>query len=90
MGDLKGHALPGSLFLFLGLWWAVGCLKRYVICQKNNRKYVATTTYSCPCACGGFLSRFPVEAVLKIALSGLGSFFEITFNMPHPSMGISE
>ncbi|XP_005109487.2 transmembrane protein 45B [Aplysia californica] len=87
MGDLKGHALPGSLFLFYGLWWALCCMRRYLNCRKAGRRYIATATYGCPCACGR-LGSLPIEAILKIFLSAVGMFCEITFNLPHPSHGI--
>ncbi|CAL1543055.1 unnamed protein product [Lymnaea stagnalis] len=87
MGDLKGHALPGSLFLLYGLWWAVCALRRYFMCRRAGSKYISTATFSCPCSCGP-LVRLPIEGFVKVGLSSCGMFLEIFMNLPVPSMGI--
>uniref|UniRef100_A0A0D6QTI4 Transmembrane protein 45B n=1 Tax=Araucaria cunninghamii TaxID=56994 RepID=A0A0D6QTI4_ARACU len=37
MGSFKGHALPGSLFLLVGLWRIWNCITRYVSNPKSHR-----------------------------------------------------
>ncbi|NWI59651.1 TM45B protein, partial [Calyptomena viridis] len=37
MGNFKGHALPGSFFLFFGLWWSVKYPLQY-LSQGGNKK----------------------------------------------------
>ncbi|KMZ74710.1 Transmembrane protein 45B [Zostera marina] len=37
MGSFKGHALPGTLFLFVGVWHIWSCTLRYVSDPKNFR-----------------------------------------------------
>lgn len=37
MGSFKGHVLPGSLFLLVGLWHLVGCISKYVARPRNFR-----------------------------------------------------
>ncbi|BFZ10162.1 hypothetical protein BsWGS_13201 [Bradybaena similaris] len=87
MGDLKGHLLPGSLFFLYGLWWAVGAIKRYLVCRRAGTRYISSATFACPWACGRCGS-WPIESIVKIALSSFGMLAEITFNLPHPNMGI--
>ncbi|XP_008846702.1 transmembrane protein 45A-like [Nannospalax galili] len=36
MGNFKGHALPGTFFFIMGLWWSTKCILKYV-CRKQNR-----------------------------------------------------
>ncbi|XP_059166387.1 transmembrane protein 45B-like [Physella acuta] len=87
MGDLKGHALPGSLFLLYGLWWAFCSIRRFFLCRRAGSKYVSTVTFSCPCPCGP-LAKLPVEGIVKVGLTTFGMLAEIIFNLPVPSMGI--
>ncbi|KAI8792000.1 transmembrane protein 45B [Biomphalaria glabrata] len=87
MGDFKGHALPGSLFLLYGMWWAVCVTKRYLLCRRAGSRYISSATFPCPCACGP-LTRLPIEGFIKVGLTGFGMLAEIIFNLPHPSMGI--
>ncbi|CAG5134137.1 unnamed protein product [Candidula unifasciata] len=87
MGDLKGHLLPGSLFIVYGLWWAIGAIKRFLVCRKTGTRYISTATFPCPWSCGR-VGSWPIEAIIKIILSSFGMFAEITFNLPHPNMGI--
>uniref|UniRef100_A0A0B6ZZ84 Transmembrane protein 45B n=1 Tax=Arion vulgaris TaxID=1028688 RepID=A0A0B6ZZ84_9EUPU len=87
MGDLKGHLLPGSLFLLYGIWWCIGALRRYLMCRKAGTRYISTATFPFPCSCGK-LGTWPIEGIAKIALPAFGMIAEIAFNLPHPNMGI--
>ncbi|BFZ24686.1 hypothetical protein BsWGS_27725 [Bradybaena similaris] len=85
MGDLKGHMLPGIVLLLAGLWWAVGCIRRFLQCRKAGVQYVSTATFPCPISCGNSQT-WPVEAVIKIVVSLLGIIAEVGWNLPHPGM----
>ncbi|BFZ10164.1 hypothetical protein BsWGS_13203 [Bradybaena similaris] len=87
MGDLKGHAIPGSFFLLYGLWWAVSCLRRHLSCKKNGGKYTSTSTYPLDCFQGA-VSRLPMEGFLKVVLSAGGMLGELLAHLPVPPVGI--
>ncbi|XP_047419030.1 transmembrane protein 45A isoform X2 [Sciurus carolinensis] len=36
MGSFSGHALPGTFFLIMGLWWSTKTILKYV-CKKHKR-----------------------------------------------------
>ncbi|CAK7311267.1 transmembrane protein 45A isoform X2 [Vulpes vulpes] len=36
MGSFKGHALPGTFFIIMGIWWTVKCILKYA-CKKHKR-----------------------------------------------------
>lgn len=36
MGSFKGHALPGTFFIIMGIWWTLKCILKYV-CRKHKR-----------------------------------------------------
>lgn len=36
MGSFKGHALPGTFFIIMGIWWAIKCILKYA-CKKHKR-----------------------------------------------------
>ncbi|XP_007943973.1 transmembrane protein 45A [Orycteropus afer afer] len=38
MGSFKGHALPGSFFYFMGLWWSTKYTLKYA-CKKYKKTY---------------------------------------------------
>ncbi|XP_059166325.1 transmembrane protein 45B-like [Physella acuta] len=87
MGDLKGHAIPGSFFLLYGLWCAVGCLRKYFISRRQGQAYVTTATHKLSC-CPGKVSRLPVEPTVKVLLSAGGLMGELLAHLPVPPMGI--
>ncbi|CAG5130503.1 unnamed protein product, partial [Candidula unifasciata] len=82
MGDLKGHILPGIVLLLYGLWWAVGCIRRYLLCRKTGQQYVSTVTFNCPFPCRN-IETWPVESVAKIVVFSLEILGEIFFNISH-------
>ncbi|XP_036303443.1 transmembrane protein 45A isoform X2 [Pipistrellus kuhlii] len=38
MGSFKGHALPGTFFIIMGIWWTLKCILKYV-CRKHKRTF---------------------------------------------------
>jgi hypothetical protein len=36
MGNFRGHALPGTFFFVMGLWWSIKSILKYV-CKKQKR-----------------------------------------------------
>lgn len=36
MGNFKGHALPGTFFIIMGIWWTTRCVLKYA-CKKHKR-----------------------------------------------------
>ncbi|XP_066277218.1 transmembrane protein 45B-like [Branchiostoma lanceolatum] len=64
MGNLTGHAIPGSLFLFFGLWWTI----RYSVMwasRLGGRNTSSAATVCCNNAPSRFLKRVPVEGLCK-------------------------
>ncbi|XP_012944086.1 transmembrane protein 45B [Aplysia californica] len=90
MGDLKGHALPGSLFLFFGFWWAFQGLRRYFMSRKDGLQYRATAAFNVTCVCckNPRYKNWPVEGFFKIALSSFGLLLELFAHLPVPPMPI--
>lgn len=89
MGDLKGHAIPGSFFLVYGLWLAVNCLRRHLKCRRTGMQYVSTAVYAVDC-CQGRVSRLPMEGLVKVVLSTAGMLGELLAHLPVPPMGIGK
>ncbi|RUS81619.1 hypothetical protein EGW08_010632 [Elysia chlorotica] len=87
MGDFKGHAMPGSCLVAMGMWWAFWAMRRYFICRRSGTRFVSTASYNMGWSCGR-MGAIPVESFMKIALSAFGMFAEITLNLPHLAMGI--
>lgn len=87
MGDFKGHAMPGSCLVLIGVWWTFWALRRYFLCRRSGSSFVSTASYNHGWSCGRF-GVIPLESLMKIALSGFGMFAEITLNLPHLAMGI--
>ena len=40
MGNFKGHALPGSFFLFMGIWWTIKCILKYAFKKQKRTSYL--------------------------------------------------
>ncbi|XP_045357748.1 transmembrane protein 45A isoform X2 [Leopardus geoffroyi] len=36
MGSFRGHALPGTFFITMGIWWTIKCTLKYA-CKKHKR-----------------------------------------------------
>lgn len=89
MGDLKGHAIPGSFFLVYGLWLAVNCLRRHLKCRRTGMQYVSTAVYAVDC-CQGRVSRLPMEGLVKVVLSTAGMLGELLAHLPVPPMRIGK
>ncbi|GFS13804.1 transmembrane protein 45B [Elysia marginata] len=87
MGDFKGHAMPGSCLVLMGVWWAFWAMRRYFLCRRAGTKFVSTASYNFGWSCGR-IGVIPVESLMKISLSAFGMFAEITLNLPHLAMGI--
>ncbi|CAL1543056.1 unnamed protein product [Lymnaea stagnalis] len=87
MGDLKGHAIPGSFFVLLGLWWAIGCLRTFLGARKNGDVFKASSTYGFTCF-QGRISRLPIEGIVKIIVCTGGMLGELLAHLPVPPMGI--
>ncbi|KAH9512310.1 Transmembrane protein 45B [Bulinus truncatus] len=87
MGDLKGHAIPGTFFIIYGTWWAIGCLWRYVSGRRSRETYVSTATYRMTCFSGA-VSRLPLEPFIKVLLSASGILYELLTELPVPPPAI--
>ncbi|XP_017914850.1 PREDICTED: transmembrane protein 45A isoform X3 [Capra hircus] len=40
MGNFKGHALPGSCFFILGIWWTIKCILKYAFKKQKRTSYL--------------------------------------------------
>lgn len=87
MGDLKGHALPGSIFLFFGIWWSVLSLRRYLTCRRQGKQYRSSASFAVPCLCRGG-EQSPVEGYIKMGSSVAGLIVELGWHLPVPPMPI--
>lgn len=44
MGSFKGHALPGTFFIIMGIWWSLSTIVKYA-CRKHKRaSYLGSKT----------------------------------------------
>lgn len=78
MGDFFGHALPGSMFIFFGLWMSIQYPIHYFQHRKRGIKTIfkAKVVYPFPFfkrKC----SRIPVEAIVKLVLTVVGMVIEL-------------
>lgn len=90
MGDFLGHAVPGAMFLLLSIWWFLGALlqTRNNLNTKTSRrgllrpssssnarlKTQSRVWYPCP---GRYLSKIPLEPIVKVALGITGVIGEL-------------
>ncbi|XP_051006026.1 transmembrane protein 45A-like isoform X2 [Acomys russatus] len=44
MGSFKGHALPGSFFIIMSLWWATKSIMKYVYRKQTRTCYLSSKT----------------------------------------------
>lgn len=40
MGNFKGHALPGSFFFILGIWWTIKYILKYAFKKQKRTSYL--------------------------------------------------
>uniref|UniRef100_A0A6A7GAT9 Transmembrane protein 45B-like n=1 Tax=Hirondellea gigas TaxID=1518452 RepID=A0A6A7GAT9_9CRUS len=83
MGTLAGHILPGSFFLFFGVWWGYCMLRSYYLCRreasfsgrimKSGSRYrsvlLFNTSCSLSCCC---CRKLPFEAILVVTSCTIG------------------
>lgn len=84
MGSLKGHLLPGSMFMVISVWWFIGetlqkaghrnYWNRSRGRSRGSRAAVQPVWYSCP---GARLSTIPVEPIVKVVFAMLGVLAEL-------------
>jgi hypothetical protein len=57
MGSFGGHALPGSFFIIVGLYWTVQFYRKlFKSMRKGGTPFYATVTFPCDC-CGDYRRR---------------------------------
>ena len=71
MGTFMGHVLPGSFFIFFGIWHTVNLYIRYFRSKISGKRYRSSTTFPC------YLSNYPVEGFLIIFATTIGTIGEI-------------
>lgn len=90
MGSFVGHAVPGSMFLLLSIWWFLGALIRTHQNTKTRRgllrssgtvntrlKSLSPVWYPCP---GKTLSKIPLEPIVKVFCAFLGVLGELVIH----------
>ena len=91
MGSFLGHAVPGTLFLLLSLWWYLGALIQNSHPRHTSRSLLGSEHGTAPrrkrrCkfnqqvwySCqGSLLSRIPLEPILKVSGAILGILLEL-------------
>lgn len=66
MGSFRGHALPGSFFLFFATWQVVDVYLRYFRSLYDPQRHPYTNRAAIK------TRRWPIEAYLKIAATSFG------------------
>jgi hypothetical protein len=82
---LLGHLLPGTFFIFFGVWWSFGTAVRFVLSKqrspfKKNWEpvgYRSTVTIPCMCLPMKILRRMPVESIFKLFCATIGILAEL-------------
>ena len=88
MGGFIGHAVAGTMFLTISVWWFIGDVLqmnrrsgtlRAKDKQKGKRRSnrFQLVWYQCP---GPTLSKIPLEPMIKVVLSAIGILVEMPFN----------
>ena len=88
MGGFIGHAVAGTMFLTISVWWFIGDVLqmnrrsgtlRAKDKQKGKRRSnrLQLVWYQCP---GPTLSKIPLEPMIKVVLSAIGILVEMPFN----------
>jgi len=75
MGSLIGHVVPGSVFLFLGIWWIYSTWLRYFICRHRRKPFYMSSSFPFHCCPAGF--RLPIEAFIILFGTLLGIAIEL-------------
>ncbi|XP_021548127.1 transmembrane protein 45A [Neomonachus schauinslandi] len=65
MGNFKGHALPGTFFIIMGIWWTTRCVLKYA-CKKHKR-----TSYIGSKALFHRIEIFEGIALVSMAITGM-------------------
>ena len=89
MGSFEGHALPGSLFIIMGIWWLVYAVLDYTASFKNPRRHHAkarSSNYirSWRQPSSKRLKNVPIEPIFKVFGGTLGivcELWEVKFHM---------
>lgn len=94
MGDFVGHAVPGTMFLLISIWWFLGVLLQtrrnsYIVARQGllrssnsvneGVKPRSPPTVWYPCPCKA-LSKFPVEPIVKVLFAIIGTTGELFFD----------
>nr|KAG5711040.1 hypothetical protein BaRGS_013774 [Batillaria attramentaria] len=83
MSSFVGHALPGAMFFLLGAWWTVQVMRRYFMCRQTGERFRSTVIFPfffCP---GERMRKLPMEAIVMIALGGVGIIKELIGGINH-------
>lgn len=44
MGSFKGHALPGTFFYIMGIWWTLKSILKYACKRHKRTSYLGSKT----------------------------------------------
>ncbi|CAF1038281.1 unnamed protein product [Didymodactylos carnosus] len=75
MGSFPGHALPGSIFIFLGLGWMYSAWLRYFICRHRQKPYYVSISFPFHCCSAGL--KLPLESFIVLFGTTLGIMVEL-------------
>lgn len=76
MGSFAGHALPGSFFIVMSVWWIISIFTRYFKALKRDTRFKSSVTFPFLC-CPGRLRNWPLEAMVKLFMVSVGFSLEI-------------
>ena len=88
MGGFISHAVAGTMFLTISVWWFIGDVLQMnrrsgTLRAKDKQKRKRRSNrfqlvwYQCP---GPTLSKIPLEPMIKVVLSAIGILVEMPFN----------
>ena len=89
MGSLRGHLLPGVMFIVISVWWFIGEIlrkdhrnysgrgRRVYSSRATNRGSKASVQPVWYTVGGGRLSKIPVEPILKVVFAIMGVIAEL-------------
>lgn len=79
MGSFLGHALPGTFFTIIALWWMVNIVYYINKARWTGQTYTAKSNY----ALHRQTSSIPIEAIFKIAFAFVGILGEFVWALKY-------
>ncbi|XP_060076314.1 transmembrane protein 45B-like [Ylistrum balloti] len=82
MGSFPGHALPGSFFIVMALWWTVNIVYYFNKARWTGQTYVSRSNFMVYRQIGSF-NIIPIEAIFKIVFAIIGMLGEFFWSLKY-------